>query len=545
MTHAIMATEDGISLFNAVAIGLGFEILKNNIRQDSEGAKLLLEEFGKHHPKFDPKTWEELVKWLAVYNNSKDMERVLAPVLFKLNQKFQQDLDSQILDELTNLVWENKERIAKNEPWFQLTKEVGSIVLFPRIENLPLAERNKVLQSLKEIFSESSQDELSSRAELRKFLETEDKAKKLLASLKAAIQADKDASKRAFNVGELRGMSNALGFNIVDPENRTFGVSHTNKINLYLTRKPTHWDVNCEEAFEGVLNVSPTILKVSMPQVFSPQAPQIDPPTPQQLDELRTPRILFTEEIVDNPGRGNCAFYAFAIGLINIIQEENSYKNRSKFNEWVGLDSSIASDYEAICKFSLKPGSRLTEDEDALLGRLQRSLRNVAYTGKLADLRRACARSSAEVIVEGISKNTKQYKDAMMMKYRHIIATSMYADFANIFFGNHADLGYGVSTFSDSAAVRMALAEVNRSSVEVDYEALVLVPLFLKLIYGPDKADQPITSETEPSMSSPILASMSKVKQEFYWGTQQDLNFLAVQLKVNLRTLRDGAEIHQ
>jgi hypothetical protein len=49
MGKAIKVTEDGVSLFNAVAIGLGFAILKKNISKDSPGSQLLLEEFAKHH----------------------------------------------------------------------------------------------------------------------------------------------------------------------------------------------------------------------------------------------------------------------------------------------------------------------------------------------------------------------------------------------------------------------------------------------------------------------------------------------------------------
>lgn len=85
MTKVIEATGDGVCLFNAVAIGLSIEILSGRLdaQKDTPGYQQLLDKFAKNHPNFKSKSWGTLKQWLAFYNNSRDVELVLAPVLLE------------------------------------------------------------------------------------------------------------------------------------------------------------------------------------------------------------------------------------------------------------------------------------------------------------------------------------------------------------------------------------------------------------------------------------------------------------------------------
>ncbi|MGF2325064.1 hypothetical protein ACHBY0_19185, partial [Acinetobacter baumannii] len=153
MAKTIKATGDGACLFNAVSIGLSVEILSGRLdsQLDTPGYQALLDEFAKHHPQFNPKSWKTLKEWLAYYNDTRDIELILAPVLFNLNQKYQDHLDEEILNELTNLVWKNKANIENGQAWFQLqnTGDLGE-ALFPKLENLDLKkDRAPLLDKLR------------------------------------------------------------------------------------------------------------------------------------------------------------------------------------------------------------------------------------------------------------------------------------------------------------------------------------------------------------------------------------------------------------
>src|SRR5690606_5479302 len=100
--------------------------------------------------------WKTLKEWLAYYNDTRDIELILAPVLFNLNQKYQDHLDEEILNELTNLVWKNKANIENGQAWFQLqnTGDLGE-ALFPKLENLDLKkDRTPLLDKLREILKD-------------------------------------------------------------------------------------------------------------------------------------------------------------------------------------------------------------------------------------------------------------------------------------------------------------------------------------------------------------------------------------------------------
>ncbi|BCA94530.1 hypothetical protein TUM19329_08910 [Legionella antarctica] len=182
-------------MFNALAIGLGMEILSGRLdaQKNAPGYQRLLDEFARHHPNFLPKTWQNLKQWFAFYNNSEDMELIFAPVLFRVNQHYTADLDEQILEELTNLVWKNKTQIELGTAWHQLIN--SPLNSFSKIDNLPLQQRKELLNQLKEILKRYTGD--SSRTDIKEFLVQN--AKELLATLKVKISSDPNPFQRQYN----------------------------------------------------------------------------------------------------------------------------------------------------------------------------------------------------------------------------------------------------------------------------------------------------------------------------------------------------------
>ncbi len=134
---------------------------------------------------------------------------------------------------------------------------------------------------------------------------------------------------------------------------------------------------------------------------------------------------------IDNPGLGNCAFYAFAIGLIDIIKKERAAHGdvrRPMFERWVALDPSLTNDYYAICAFDLNNPNK----QKALLDRMQMGLRRIAYQYKIDELRKACVQSRVD---DG---------------YKSLVGTSSFVNFSYLFYGLKKDNDSRYNEFSDN-----------------------------------------------------------------------------------------------
>lgn len=486
MAKTIKATGDGACLFNAVAIGLSIEILSG--RLDSQlatpGYQALLDEFAKHHPQFNPKNWKTLKEWLAYYNDSRDIELILAPVLFNLNQQYQHHLDEEILNELTNLVWKNKANIENGQAWFRLqnTGDLGE-ALFPKLENLDLKkDRTPLLDKLREILKNYKLD--LTRENVKQFLT--EQAKELLSALKKKISSDPHAFQRGYSCDELKGMTDALSISLV--ENREEDITDS-RVKIRLENKEEHWNVLCnEEDSERFLDSTPPRLKMTSLEAYRGNKP-VSAPTSEQLDLIEEPGLFLRERIIDNPGLGNCAFYAFAIGLVNIIQEEAKYNRRTMFHRWVGLDRSISGLYDEILQLNF-------EDPDKeLLDRLQSSLRIVTYQYQIRELRNVCAFRNGN--------------------YNRLTGNSNFVNFAALYYGDPLDTDSRFNPFADSVPILIKMANIDRDGVHPGQENDVLVPLFLNLLYGETTSPVDITLETEPKSDSPIITAMNNITQDF------------------------------
>lgn len=415
MAKIIEATGDVASLFNGFAIALTVEILSGRLdtQQNSPGYQRLLDEFERQHPDFKPKTWQNLKEWLAFYNASKDIEILLAPVLLRLNQHYQDHSDQM-----------------------------------------------------------------------------------------------------SFSTNEIQNMTQALNIILVEHD-EDFSDDLRNKI--YLQHNGQNWRVRCTKSdAEAYIDQASPKLTMTSQQAFQ-RKNKVLAPTAQHLQDTNTPNILVGEKTINNPGEGNCAFYAFAIGLIDIIQYEKACGRRDMFDRWVAFDDSISTQYDAICAHDF-------DNPDAdLLNQLQNSLRLVSYHAQRTDLQKAAANPARH--------------------YRKLVGTSIYNKFAELYHNPAADPRFNV--LANSGPVLDAILRINRRRVATNSEHLTLVPLFLSLLYGNHTDINAITVETNPSDDSPIIESMGNITQEFFWGTHLDLDFLAVAFNVNFHPLLNGRPLQR
>jgi len=216
--------------------------------------------------------------------------------------------------------------------------------------------------------------------------------------------------------------------------------------------------------------------------------------------------------------------------------KEKTDNSKAMFEHWVSMDKNLADKYEAICSVDF------TNSNKELLDNLQTSLRHIAYSSQLDELKKACVKATAEDDLETKhpDKNSSSYKNALKYKYRDITANTNYLNFAALYFGKSLDIDPRFNPFAKSAAIMNAIYELDRKRIDDTYEELALAPLFLKLIFGEEQAAKPITEGTEPVEGSSIIEGMKNIIKQFFRGLHQDLCDLAAKFMVNLHTLENG-----
>lgn len=226
---------------------------------------------------------------------------------------------------------------------------------------------------------------------------------------------------------------------------------------------------------------------------------------------------------INNPGGGDCGFYAFAIGLIRIIQNEcTTEKTSPTFDKWVenGLVGVTLEQLLKVDLHSLRkaPGTYETN----LLSHLQLALRNIVAESSKNDL-------NARI------KYEKTIKDFFAEKRTDIEGSSIYSKFSELVTAYmvrstlHADF----SKFNElalSPEVRILAQETARS---------------LKPLLETEKtfARQQVIENSHikkefirdiNSGHSCILRGVDSIKEQGRWATHTDLNVIAAALNVNL-----------
>ena len=336
-------------------------------------------------------------------------------------------------------------------------------------------------------------------------------------------------------------------------------------------------------------------------------------------------RVLVSEQSIDNPGLGNCAFYAFAIGLIDIIQEESLYGCRNMFDRWADLDPSISGLYDNIkaCELSTDRVGKTP-----MLDELQRSLRTISFHIQFTELMVACsdskgcqariliiepgvqfdttkAMSSDEILViicnktyslgfrnikgeyeqciiqdkqlsdilatyqngqivtaahiEKIDRQLKLLNSSATSKqaYVKLLGNNLFQRFSQLYFERvflervvDNRLVDRNDAFLKCDSIKIAIqtltndlenkAKLEKRDLTFAEEQLALVHLFLKLIYGETVPFESITPKTKPMDDSPIICALKLLKNEFFWGTNRDLDYLANPFEINFHYLIHG-----
>jgi hypothetical protein len=233
---------------------------------------------------------------------------------------------------------------------------------------------------------------------------------------------------------------------------------------------------------------------------------------------------------VENPGNGDCAFYAFAIGLIHIIKHEFGCKKTTIFDNWSELDKNIKQYYMPIVKSDV---NNIMQNLN-LLNPLQRSLRNILFESQIKKLQDVCVHPG---------KNNQ-----------NLIADDNYNLFASLYYDNiesnncnklyqYEDFDIkddDCNKFYQCKDIERILSEefaTIRKSASED-KTPELIQLFLRLLYGKNK--QPITRDTPIPEDSLIKKAISTIKTDGVWGTAKDLAILAEIFNVNLNIITNG-----
>lgn len=227
--------------------------------------------------------------------------------------------------------------------------------------------------------------------------------------------------------------------------------------------------------------------------------------------------VSFLRKNIDNPGFGNCAFYAFSIGLVHLIQHENAYKKRQLFNHWLQLDPAIGT------LWALMTECEIDKIPKELLDKLQFSLRRIVFETQAKELTECC-----------LSVHSNQSN-----QYHALIASSHFSQFAEIYYEPLVDSRFNV--FASIPEIVAALDELKTKPVNPSDVSMELAKLFIRLHYGEKTL---ITKETKPLESSPILVAMKKVTVNYFWGTHFDLDKLARVFDLNFHPLKNGVAIH-
>ncbi|KTD09078.1 Dot/Icm T4SS effector [Legionella gratiana] len=228
---------------------------------------------------------------------------------------------------------------------------------------------------------------------------------------------------------------------------------------------------------------------------------------------------------INNPGGGDCGFYAFAIGLIHVIQQEYYSSSNSKtFNLWkkegLGMDLqdilAIDLDWLACLPHSYK--------KDQLLA-LQMSLRNITVNANKEDL---LNRIYVELTSE--EKQTKIEGSPVYGKFMELV---------QFYLRKHSSLER-ISQYNELALSPEVLQLAQKT-------AHSLLPMLRGQPF--DKAQKIENSYVKETLvldvlsingrnpHSVILNGIEQIRRRGRWATHSDLNEIADRLKVNLHVV--------
>ncbi len=226
---------------------------------------------------------------------------------------------------------------------------------------------------------------------------------------------------------------------------------------------------------------------------------------------------------IDNPGGGDCGFYAFAIGLINTIQEEHQLKKKSKtYEQWQkkGLNDVRLQEILNIDLNQLYDAPYRYKKETLL--QLQMSLRSVSAHAYKSDLLHRieieAALNDGRTTVEGAPVYHK------FMELVH-------------FYLRKGDTLDKISQFNELALSPEVLVLAQKT-------AETLVPKLenqtfeqaqkIENAHVKEALLHDVLTGDKENPRSIILKGLEKIKEQGRWATHSDLKEVATQLNVNL-----------
>lgn len=249
-----------------------------------------------------------------------------------------------------------------------------------------------------------------------------------------------------------------------------------------------------------------------------------------------TPR--FKLQRLENPGRGDCAFFSFALGLIYVIQNEFKEHSDTLFQKWLALDPKLIRNtnkfYKKIQAFNFDSMDK------KFLSKIQKHLRHQLYRFKINELHDIC-------------KKFLQNED-----FNQLNSSNIYNDFAelyyekNIHLGNHnSNFGFWSKTsacnhFHRSNEIIKKVKKLVLPSMDSNAEQRQLALRFIELFYGTES----LKSELEIPKSSPVVDALKIIKRhssngnDCYWGTEIDLRDLTEIFGLNCQFYKNNSNIY-
>lgn len=256
---------------------------------------------------------------------------------------------------------------------------------------------------------------------------------------------------------------------------------------------------------------------------------------------------------VDNPGKGNCAFYSYSIGLIDIIKHEISKHSISPtFNRWAEHCPELENTLARILAFDY---NYKRQDTD-LLNTLQASLRNLIYQHQYGQLEKGLTEVGRATQNSHTARDLKEY----------ITDTSVFSKFAEIFWAlyNRRPYDKDYNDLAESREVVDLAKKLNRritrlspwmdlhsvrtplSPEHLEYINAQIAHTFLYDVYGLSYNDPDYDMPLAIQEDSMIVEGLARIKQNYVWGNFADLNLLSEIFDLNLHYIMldsEGKEI--
>ncbi|HAT5920570.1 TPA: type IV secretion protein Dot [Legionella pneumophila] len=229
---------------------------------------------------------------------------------------------------------------------------------------------------------------------------------------------------------------------------------------------------------------------------------------------------------IDNPGGGDCGFYALAIGLISIIQNEYKLHGKSKtYDRWKQVEGIYGVRLQDILNVDL---TKLHDSpytyKSELLFLLQMSLRNIAVIVNKEDLIK-------RIIEEGQSKDqTKIEGSNAYCKFMELVQLYLYRRDSLARISQFNELALSPEIVQTAQDIARILGPILRN--QPFHQVQKIENAFVKEVLLND-----VLSGNTINSNSIILKSLEKIKEQGRWATHDDLKEIADLLKINLNVV--------